>query len=529
MNIREVFENEQNKKYLIFIFFALATTYFFSRIFFGLDFADTFFHLNQARSQSKGDNYFTFFLSSILINGIIKIFGSDLVYLRFFNALLIFLSVLIPYFFLRKKNSNKKFFFLVSCTLIFLTTLNANILGYDTLSVFFASLIFVFTIAYLRKNNIFLLFTISLLCAVNIFIRFPNIYLIPILTLVFYTEGFKSIQVNEFKRFRKALIFLFLTLVFTVLGYSFYFYEIGNFPDTILENKYHNPRILMENYFRDSLSLISYIIACLFFLQIFRKINKRRSNIKNLASYIILGIIASVLIIIFVLHSKYSLNFSLFLTGLSISFVILELRNNAIPRYVALLFMLLLFIIPFGSNTGLLKSSLLIVLLPFVLMYSNLERSKIFILLFLIPFSILESFLNIYEDKNVFALSHTPEIEELQFIRTSNIRSVYLENISQEVVELRKKEISVYFYGNKSHIFTYLHPHTSLGKGQFFQPLDNKEALDNLDKRKRTAIFIVDSYPDNNSDASESFMVRALIERNFKKVRNNELVYYLRK
>ena len=531
-NSHRILRNQEGIKYLVIIFFLFSTTYFFTRIFFGLDFSDSFFHLNQASEQFTSNNAYTFFLSSFFIGELINIAGEDIVILRFINALFIYASVIIPYIFLPKRSYTSKYFFIASCVLILLTALNPNILGFDTFSVFFASMIFITTVSLLKNHSFFSLLALIILCVLNVFVRLPNIYLIPVIAIIFHANGFKGKNLPEFAGFRRTLTFLLPTVFLIVLGYFIYFHKVAEFSETIFRDKHHSPKILILNYFNDFLILTSYVFSCLIFYLSVKKIFQIERGLKKIIGFLILGSISSSLIISFVLLSKYSRNYSLLLCAIAISFVIVGFikAKKKNQKSILSLFIFFLFMIPFGSNTGLLKSSLLIVLLPFALMFSELEKVKVLMLLFLLPFSIFEGLFSIYEDKNVFALESKPEIEVLSSIRTSNTRSDYIENIADKVVDLRQQGFLVYFYGDKSHIFTFLYPKTSLASGAFFQPLDDPKILwkvkSELENDNKMAIFIVDSYPDQNKNIEDTKLVRGLKELNFEKVKNN-LVYYV--
>jgi len=180
-----------------------------------------------------------------------------------------------------------------------------------------------------------------------------------------------------------------------------------------------------------------------------------------------------------VILSKYWQNYSLFLTSLTISIMILQILQNrkdllSLKLMVLYLYFLFLFINPFGSNTGLLKAVSLFLLLPFVLSIYDLKLKQywLLILIVLLPFSLIEKFYSSYEDRGILSLNRTLELKLLKPIKTTETRADFLEKIDVEVNELKKNNVQVYFYGDKSHIFHYLYPATNMNINSFFQPVD---------------------------------------------------------
>ena len=152
-----------------------------------------------------------------------------------------------------------------------------------------------------------------------------------------------------------------------------------------------------------------------------------------------------------------------------------------------MLFLLFLFINPFGSNTGLLKGYSLLVLVPFILSISEIRNKRYWFVLtiVLVPFSIFTKIFGIYEDKNLLVLNEKVVLEKLSPIRTNSERAKYLEKVGATVENLRSRGVKVYFYGDKAHIFHYLYPDTSLDIISFFQPVDNRDFLEEIRKRFR--------------------------------------------
>jgi len=186
-----------------------------------------------------------------------------------------------------------------------------------------------------------------------------------------------------------------------------------------------------------------------------------------------------------------------------------------------------------GSNTGLLKAYSLSLLLPFVLSLHELKFKKywLMLLIILIPFSMITKIFGIYEDKMILTLNNKLEIEELTPIYTNFTRKEYLQQTDVLVHQLNSQGVEVFFYGDKSHIFHYLYPETSLNITSFFQPVDNqnffRDFSEDFSDRDKVAVFVVNSYPEN-LPSELSLVEMKLMNKGFIKVEDNSLKYYLR-
>lgn len=521
--------------WIVNVFLFLSIGYFFSGIFFGLDFTDSFYHLNQALHPADGIYLYPFFLSSLIIKSIVGILGPEIIYLRFINSLLLFFSLLMPFVFVKIEKPRTEVFFYIACILFLFAPFNVNILGYDSLSIFTLSFIFSLSILYLKSSKLYLLLFLSILCSAAVLIRLPNILVIPIL---FLTIGFnEKIRRGGFslKAFKLPMIFLFLTLVWVFLGYAMYYLSFEDFIGASANANSHDLKILFYHYFKDGLKLILFVSIILGGYYFFKKLQDFKPKI---LIYAVLGIVYMLFLTFFVILTKYWQNYSLFLTSLAISIITIQITQNrkdmlSIKHIVLYLYFLFLFINPLGSNTGLLKAVSFFLLLPFVLSINDLKVKQYWLLIFIIllPFSIIEKFYSSYEDKGILSLNRTSELKLLNYINTNEARADFLENINAEVSKLKNDNIHVYFYGDKSHIFHYLYPETNMNINSFFQPVEelmyNSEIKKNISHKNSTAIFIVDSYPSEIS-TKPTPLENFLLDLGFKKTSAGKIKYYLR-
>jgi len=521
-----------NNIYFVSIFTFLSIIYFFAGIFVGLDFTDTFYHLNQAQNPADGILLFPILLSSLIINGLIELFGPNVIYLRFINGSLYILALLIPFIFLKTRASTIKKLFYIGCVVLLITPLNANVLGYDTFSIFFNSLIFTTTLSYLEKKKLYLLVILAFLCSMSILIRLPNALVLPILMFViFYQQKLLSSKFH-LSLIKLPLLFLILSLSGVVLVYFLYYKDWEVFSNASLGTISHNYKILIYRYLRDGVKLVIFFSFITGTYYLFKKIYKVWGR------YVAYGIILLLYIVFIKLYLFPGYPYTIFLTAMVLSIAVLHLYeksgNNRISDIqILIVFTSFLFINAFGSNLGLLKTSFLFLLLPFVLSVIQVRSINFwkFLWIILIPAAAFLKFYKTYEDQNIFSLNKTLNLELLHPIKTSQERFVFLNEVNQKVKQLQAENVSVYFYGDKSHIFHYLYPETTLEIKAFNQPVQNllflPEIEDKITDEPKVAVFLIHSYPESTVDI-ENVVEMELIKKGFKRSKKGIVEFLLK-
>lgn len=520
-----------NNIYFVSAFTSLAIIYFFLGIFFGLDFTDTFFHLNQAHIPPDGIMLYPILLSSIIIKGLIGVFGQQILYLRFINASIYIIALLIPFFFIKTRSSTINTVFYIGCVLLLVAPLNANVLGYDSFTIVINSLIFTISIVYLEKRNHYVLVILAFLCSISILIRLPNAIVLPILMLViFYQQKIHSSQFH-LKQIKLPLLFLFLSLLGVLLSYFLYYKEWNVFKNASMGTISHNLEWLFYKYFLDGIKLLifSAFITGTYF--VFKKIYDYYGRY---LAYGIIGSLHAAFMLLFLLQYSYPI----FLTALILSIIAIHLytergKNKIFDILILGMFFSFLFINAIGSNLGLLKTSFLFLLLPFVLSVISFRIINYwkFILLILIPLSVFLKFHRTYEGQNIFSLNRTLNIELLHPIKTGEGRFIFLNEVDQKVKQLQGNNVSVFFYGNKSHIFHYLYPNTTLEIKAIDQPLENLIFFPKIEEKIRdkgkVAVFLIPSYP-GSTENIENAVETKLIKSGFKKSRDGSVDFFLK-
>jgi len=316
------------------------------------------------------------------------------------------------------------------------------------------------------------------------------------------------------------------------LSYYLYYKDWDLFKNASLGSISHDYKFLFYRYIRDAIKLI--IFSCFITGGYFLFRNQLRKGRKILAYG--LNFLLYIIFIILFLISGYS--YTIFLTAIVLSLVVIHLyietgKNRQSENLILIIFFVFLFINAFGSNTGLLKTSFLFLLLPFVLClvpikYINYWRS---ILIILIPFAVFGKFYRTYEDSNILKLNNTIDLELLYPIRTSKERNIFLYEVDQKVKQLEKDNVSVFFYGDKNHIFHYLYPKSSLDIKAFTQPMENliflPKILDKVIDKTNVAVFLIHSYPGSNKNP-ENLVEPELTTIGFKKIQEGPVEYLIK-
>ena len=277
----------KRNKAVSFSLFLISSFYFYSGIFFGLDFTDSFYHLNQALDPADNVYLYPFFLSSIIVKGIVEMVGPEIINLRFINSTLVYFSLLFP-FLVNKVNIFKpKNLYFISLILILFAPFNVNILGYDSLSIFMLSIIFSVTVLYFRKPRSYLLIILSVLSAAAILIRIPNVLIVPIILISIGFTRKNDLGAFSGKMITNLLGYLILTFLLVFIVYSLYYSKFEDFFQASANATSHNFRILIKHYFIDGLKIISFILIILgggFLMK------KKRNHFPNVVLFGLVGV-----------------------------------------------------------------------------------------------------------------------------------------------------------------------------------------------------------------------------------------------
>lgn len=527
-NLQSRLDSKLLNKIIIKIFYydkllmSIAIVYFLSSIFWGLDFTDGFFHINQA-ILTTGKLPFETILTSHILLFLYQFFGKQLIIWRLLNAIILLISFLLIFSLNKKSNINVGISrILFSFILFIFTPLNTNIIGYDTFTVFFVSffIYYLFTIEILKTKHLFLL---SLILSIILLIRVPNIVLLPLVYIYFHFVRKR----NEWSYLKMHQNY-FLTVFYSIVFFLFYLYATYHNLDNLIEsfasgNK-HGIGKMLHYYFSDFKKIFFYSLFFIFFY-FFIAIQKKSLLLTLIFPICFFWVLFLTHHFSFLFHWQYSLILSSFF----ISFFLLQVINFYKIDLKILFVFLIMFTICFLSNTGLLKFTLLSNMSMIIIAEKFNKKTCLYllsVLLFFLPYSIMERTSSTFEDKGYCDLKKQVKLDDLQFIYTTKNQSDYIEKVSNISASLKQQGYQVIYYGLGSHLFSFVDPMPRKIYSYYQDYLNNNEINEIIKqyKNSRTAIILF-NLPSNAK--LHTVVEKKLIKHGFKLNTNNYLSIYL--
>ena len=462
----------------------------FLTTFTGIDFTDTFWHINTARyhfthnsldtefekavlsiqrennfidNYSKRINFH--YLSSLLVFHVYNLAGFNLWIVRVTTFIILLILFYIPS---ANKSINSRIFSLVifNCFSIF----NFNILSFD----FFTIIILYFIIFLLNRDKYsnMNLILISIILILSYLIRFQNF------TLMIFTFIFLQNRIPFIKNF---LVHIPSILILSYLYFIIEFFDISH-KTSVTEHTFN--KILYSN-----LTDLPYLIIFTFIFIIIDKISN-----KNKRSLVIF--LFSFIIMISFIPEDYHWKISLFIS----SFMITTIFFNGSKILENLKIISFFFIFPLGSATGLYKLVYSLTLLPILISnFTKASKAKSMIfLLSILPFCLYAKAFYNYEDIGARHAYHSIDQHRLKYIFTNKKRVDYIKNVQNKIQELQKEGYHILIGGAKSHIFNYINNFTPITVEFYQQDLDKSFFSKLLSKYSfdKIAYFHFDNYPE---------------------------------
>lgn len=484
----------------------------FSFCFFGLDFTDSFFHVNSI----LGNNNYPLWFGTV---GIIKFFNSigckSLIHYRIVNWTAYILAAIIPFFSLLPLHKIKSNLLVLAVAILTLNVLNFNVFGYDSLTILFLSINCIFFIKFFSRNSIKDLFFSSIFSAILVSIRFPNIIIIPIFIIILFISTF-FLNRNNYTGIIIFFIksFLYLSISTTSLFLLYFFctnklnlpIDILNFL-TLNQNNSHTIKTLIISYvigLKELFKYIGYITLVLILLES----NYMKDSSKTLRFTLKFIIVLSLFILVKyeLIVDPYGFNYSKFLTAISLFslgyFLFSYCRiNDKINLSVSILIIALCVVPIFGSNTGILK------LAPFLVIFSSIYfiksgiKLKAYTTLLIFLFTICSLYIkanNIYEDNPIKNLSKNINIPIINSIYTTPERATFIHDVMEKYVSIKLNHNNIIFWGTNSHIFHFITSTTTNYSNSFRMMPDDNNEIEKVKKsviKYRPVIFFIPQYP----------------------------------
>lgn len=501
-----------------------SIVYFLSGIFWGLDFTDGLFHINEAVLCSGKLPFETILTSHILLS-MYPLIGNHLILWRLINALVLLFSFLLIYLIISKKAKHKNARTLFSFFIFIFTPMNYNIIGYDSFTILFTSIIifFLFSFELTNKKNILVL---SFLMALSMLIRIPNIIIIPLMYIYFHAVRNKY-QWSNSKMHQNYIV----TVLFTLIIYFLYLLLTFGNPSHIINSfasgNQHGITKMIHYYYEDVKKIIVFTsIFIVFYLLTTRQ--KKANLLFN--SLLIIVVLLSLLYthrFNFLFHWQYALITSSFL----ISFFIIQNISHKKISLTSIFILLSMFSISFLSNTGLLK---IVYLSNLAMLYfaEDLNRkTRLFLyygILFFLPYAAIERISSTFEDKGYVDLTWQIKSEELECIFTTKKQSEYINKISEISRQLKKEEYKVYYYGLGSHLFSFIDP-SPRKKYSYYQVYNNPEEINEIisDSANRKIAVMLFNLPSNSGHTT--IVEKQLNQKGFRLDSDNYISIYVKK
>ena len=344
---------------------------------------------------------------------------------------------------------------------------------------------------------------------------------------------------NILKVIKEILLFLFGVLVFLITFANIIHNGFFDYIQKILENIQHNDNksygviALCINYFRDGKIIIYYMLS-LGIYSILRTTNYKSSIIKKFQN-IFINILFMFFMFLTIFNSPYNFNQSLFLSAF-VLFIIIEhflscLSKPKFFEYQIIAIILLYSSISFwGSNTGLLKlSPLLIIFLPLLFYFKRAYFLKSIFVFISITLLIIVNASKPYEDQRISYLNKKLHIDKVNYIYTSKLRADFINDVLIEFNKLNDKK-NLIFYGKVAHVFYFLTDTKDLIEYSFKMNINNTSDLklisENI-KVNRPVIIYTPDYPENLNDMNNGRLIQLAECSGYRVVKKNGFIIFM--
>lgn len=512
--------SQRQKELLAFVSVTVSLVYYLFFIQFGIDLTDSFFHINNFIYKVLDP---TTFLSSIIGHFFSVIFGLNLITFRLIFVGIIFLMQLMPFLLIEREKRTHFLILFFPISLVFAPTM-ANYLSYDTFSIFFTTVYICLLIDYLKNQHFYKMVLLSIISAVLVGVRLPNLLALFFTSFVFLISSYPNVKEKSNSIFYYIIlsILFYIFLIFVCYGsLQNYFLEFNFYLS--LRGKSHGVLYMINTYLYDILKIILFISICSVLI-----IQKYLPIINIKIREIIATLVFIVLFFWFVFEKSHAYRLGIFLNALIIFIYLFELSKkvNLQNKLMILLLFLFSFIPALGSDTGLHKTSFIFVFLPFVLsMSKKINNTIIYIVIFIIPFTIFQRINSTYNDVSPIHANSKTSIPKLSYIYSSRDRVADIENVKKDFHKFSKLNREVTFYGVKSHIFNYLFLNEKPPFIGYFQSLDNDPELINLNEllNKNNIVLIVF----NNSDATlKTDFSKRIVAKGYRSLNKNSYTIF---
>ena len=520
MNIKQIFSSKPAKIGL----FLLTLFYTIWKSFKGLEFSDTFYFLNTETSS-----FVMFEGVSVAVRLVSNVFGDELYIYRLFSWLLTLLSLFFPYLILQKKD---KWIDNLHCLFFGLICLNTHqIFGSDLFTIFLFSLVLTFFIKFIQATNKYVYLIVSaVFAAVSVFFRFPNILLFPlIILLLFLVQFFTEEKKWKIKKILKIETFFIITYLLVFVSIMFllhgteYIEQIQLSVGSTSEGT-HSMNSMLTTIQGDFSTIVLYIAFCFFVGALCRYYDTIKKTKWNKV------LIGSAIVLLFTYIIRYNMTgymfmvpFRLFLCSIFLYLMVLDVfkTNKNLLLYLSIISFAL--VAAAGSDTGLIKIlPIILCFQSFILLKTQFNASKnllVLLLVIVLHLAVFGGFHRTFKDLKPHQLTQTIQVDNLKYIKTTQKRAAFVENVVAEYYKLKNDSTRIVFYGPSSHIFRYVINEEPIYKSSFWMNSNSDVlALKNVILEYRPIIFHISLHPEVYYYDSNTVLDSILSKENYTEI-----------
>jgi len=176
-----------------------------------------------------------------------------------------------------------------------------------------------------------------------------------------------------------------------------------------------------------------------------------------------------------------------------------------------------------GSDTGLIKALPVILCFQFfIILKTQFNASKnlvVLLLVIVLHLAAFGGFHRTFKDLKPHQLTQTVQVDNLKYIKTTQERATFVENVVAEYYKLKNDSTRIIFYGQSSHIFRYVTNEEPIYKSSFW--MDSRSdvlALENVILEYSPIIFHIPSHPEIYYYDSNTVLDSMLLKENYSEI-----------
>jgi hypothetical protein len=507
------------------ILFFIALLWFLFGIFWGLDFMDTFWFLKLSEGAARSNFMIVF---STLSGKFIQLFcDGSLLKIRLVNAFVWIVIASLSGLYLFHRHQNKGVILaLVGLALCLFSPMNFNILSYDSISaLFFLTAWIVLYEVNHAKRNVSNLILGGILVGFSLLSRLPSIVVLPLFMMLLFLSEKNGI---DRKQIIKCMIWGLIPLCILLCFYLWMYGSVGNtFSHWDSEmSGHHQPELILYQFLGDSFSVLIRIAVLGIVFYGYRYFILQSGLLLRLLFWVSIGLVCLITgFSVGAYNRPYGLHL---LSVLLFPFIFSGKRWNKQTLITLAWFLLPVLGLSAGSNTGLLKATPLVLLLPSI--YKAIENSalKSFALgiwICILPLAFLQKAYPVYESHGLHTMRKINQIPGLKGIYTYAEKADLIEEVSKEAEEALDSGIQVYMLGTSGLLFHYYLRHlTCVQNGFLFtwqkNQLDRFSEQCLADRNKEALLYVFQYLPgdrwfeDYNMSGAPYFESKGFMRKN---------------